>query len=44
MSLLTLHHAHDNGKVLAGDKLHSLNALWCFFDYFCAMHDTASTL
>ena len=40
----TASRAYDNGRVQAGDNLHSLNALWRFFGYFRAMHDTVSTL
>ena len=36
--------AYDSGKVKPGDDMQSLDALWRFFDYFRAMHDTASTL
>ena len=35
---------YDNGNVKPGDHIQSLDALWRFFDYFRAMHDTASTL
>jgi hypothetical protein len=35
---------YDSGKVKPGDDMQSLDALWRFFDYFRAMHDTASTL
>ena len=35
---------YDNGRVKAGDDMQSLDALWRFFGYFRAMHDTASTL
>ena len=36
--------AYDDGNVSPGDAMQSLDALWPFFNYFCAMHDTASTL
>jgi hypothetical protein len=33
---------YDSGKVKPGDDMQSLDALFRFFDYFRAMHDTAA--